>query len=539
MGLKDALRLKSFDSFELNVRATKTSKGDPPYLSVVQENLYPIREPMISVDQGGLAGQGGSGSAPLARTVNLASVRVAAVVGGDKGKKTGSSEAKGSGSKIVLYGSEHLSVEDEGVNADEEEGDDDGAGVRPQVSLKRGRTIFSKPDPNPKQLKKKKKLDFKTVVLDDDEADRVTGFSTAGGLLENLDAHLHGSKTPRDQPLGSGELVDMDSAHALEKYVPDWSLANKDRVMDALTAKMALFHLGTPAKHAYYRKMSGPELGNALMLNQAQSNSLVVETYKRWIESESNCRRFKREIASLKNEDNVRSKSKQELSSLRSQVDHLKEQVSEAKGVSKASQTSAAAAYEARDKAVHDLEDMKLKFEGLEKRLSNVEERSKAELKDMQSSYDQLLADYHRLINDKTEVERARDRAVESHLGAVSEMKDTLTRYDKEMVKLYGLSSELLLTKQWFLMDGVAWVVKLVHQSPELEKVVADLAAGGSARSAEEVLGYDEGAKDALDAAIKAFDDFHISVLDKVSELVNKPLLVIKQKSKLPIVKED
>ncbi|KAJ0781262.1 hypothetical protein HanPI659440_Chr06g0247301 [Helianthus annuus] len=201
MGLKDALRLKSFDSVELNVRATKTSKGDPPYLSVVQENLYPIREPMISVDQGGLAGQGGSGSAPLARTVNLASVRVAAVVGGDKGKKTGSSEAKGSGSKIVLYGSEHLSVEDEGVNAEEEEGDDDGAGVRPQVSLKRGRTIFSKPDPNPKQMKKKKKLDFKTVVLDDDEADRVTGFSTAGGLLENLDAHLHGSKTPRDQPV--------------------------------------------------------------------------------------------------------------------------------------------------------------------------------------------------------------------------------------------------------------------------------------------------------------------------------------------------
>ncbi|MFS8006764.1 hypothetical protein Hanom_Chr14g01252991 [Helianthus anomalus] len=77
--------------------------------------------------------------------------------------------------------------------------------------------------------------------------------------------------------------------------------------------------------------MSSPELGNALMLNQAQSNSLVVETYKRWVESESNCRKLEREITNLKNEDNVRSKTKQELSSLRSQFDRLKEQVSEAK----------------------------------------------------------------------------------------------------------------------------------------------------------------------------------------------------------------
>ncbi|MFS8027605.1 hypothetical protein Hanom_Chr16g01500681 [Helianthus anomalus] len=66
MGLKDALRLKTFDSIELDVRATKTPKGDPPYLSVVQENLYPIREPTVPVDQGGSAGQGGSGLAPSA-----------------------------------------------------------------------------------------------------------------------------------------------------------------------------------------------------------------------------------------------------------------------------------------------------------------------------------------------------------------------------------------------------------------------------------------------------------------------------------------
>ncbi|KAJ0914568.1 hypothetical protein HanPSC8_Chr06g0240071 [Helianthus annuus] len=289
--------------------------------------------------------------------------------------------------------------------------------------------------------------------------------------------------------------------------------------MDALSAKMALFHLGTPVEHAYYRKMSGPELVNALMLNQAQSNSLVVEAYKRWVEAESNCRRFKREVAFLKNEDNA----------------------------------SAEAAYEARDKAVRDSENLRLKFEELEKKLSEVEERNKAEQKEMQSTYDQLLADHIRLL----ELERARDRAVESYQTMIADAKDMLTRYDGEMVKLYSLVSKLMLTKQRFLTDGVAWVVKLVHQGPELEKVVADLvnsfnavgvndgikqgfkAAKESARSVEEVFGYDKGAKDALDAAIKAFDNFHISVLDKVSELVDEPLSVIKRKSELPIVKED
>ncbi|KAF5783422.1 hypothetical protein HanXRQr2_Chr11g0507761 [Helianthus annuus] len=510
MGLKDALRLKSFDSTELDVRATKTPKGDPPYLSVVQENLFPIREPTAPINQGGSAGQGGLGSAPSIRTVNVAPAQTAAVVGGDRGKEKVSHEAKGSDSKVVLYGSVHLSVEDEEVNVEGGDKGDDDVETRPQISLKRGRTTSSKADPNPK-TQKKKKLDFHTLTLDDDEADQATGFSTAGGLLDNLNANIHGGRTPRDRPVnipmsplsfggpstkviedihmpdplsckkiepspsGSGDAADMDSARALEKYVPEWSLVNKDRIVDALSTKMVLFHLGTLAEHAYYRKMGGPELGNALMLNQAQSNSLVVETYKRWVESESNCRRFEHEIANLKSEDNVRSKTKQELSSLRSQVDRLKEQVSEAKEVNKSSQASAAAAYEARDKALQDLEALKLKFGDIEKKLSDAEKRNKAVLKEMQTSYDQLLANHHRLISDKDEIERAHDRAIESHRTTIDEAKGMLTRCDGEMVDLYAQVLELMLTKQWFLADGIAWVVILVHQSPELEKVVADL----------------------------------------------------------------
>ncbi|MFS7995342.1 hypothetical protein Hanom_Chr12g01116831 [Helianthus anomalus] len=93
-------------------------------------------------------------------------------------------------------------------------------------------------------------------------------------------------------------------------------------------------------------------------------------------------------------------------------------------------------------------------------------------------------------------------------------------------------------------MDGVAWVVADLVNSVNAVGVNEGIkqgfkAAQDSVRSVEEVLGYDEGAKDVLDVAVKAFDNFHISVLDKVADLVNKPLSVIKQRSALPIVKED
>ncbi|KAJ0728685.1 hypothetical protein HanLR1_Chr07g0244441 [Helianthus annuus] len=600
MGLKEALRLKSFEAKELDIRATKTPKGDPPYLNVVQENLYQIREPEVLGNQGGSAGQGGSGSALVAQVVNVASAQVAEVVGSDKGKKTNSVGLKGSGSKFIIEDEGvHVSVEDEGVQAEEGEGDDDGdGGERPQASLKRRRTTSSKSGPKVKQMKTK--TSFKTITLDDDEDDLATDFSSAGGLMANLNAHLHGGRTPRDHlatgstsplsfgggntkvledvhmpdplsfkkiepsPSGLGDVGDMDSARALEKYILDLSLVNKDRIVDALSAKMALFHLGTPVEHAHYRKMSGLELANALMLNQAQSNSLVVETYKHWIESESSRCKLEREIAALKNEDNVRSKTKQELSSLRSQVDRLKGQVSEAKEVNKSSQASAAAAHEARDKALQDLETLKLKCADLEKHLADSEKRHAAELKEMKTSYDQLLAEHHCLMSvkfcsssDKDEVERARNRAIESHKATIDEAKGMLTHTDGEMVEVYAQVSELMLTKQWFLTEGVAWVVRLVHENPELEKVVADLvssvnavganegikqgfkAAQNSVRSTEEVPGYDVGAQDALNAAISAFDNFQISVLDKVADLVDKPLSVIKQRSELPIVKEE
>ncbi|MFS8022449.1 hypothetical protein Hanom_Chr16g01439561 [Helianthus anomalus] len=449
-GLKEALRLKSFDSTDFDVRATRTPKGDPLYLSVVQENLYQIREPTAPINQGGSSGQGGSGLAPMAQALNVVPTQAVVVTGSDKGKNVSSSGTKGSGSKIVIEDEGvHLSIEDEGAHAEGgAEGDDGGDDERPQVSLKRRRTASSKSDPCLK-LVKRKKMDFDTITLDDDEDERATGFSAAGGLLENSDAHLHGGRTPRDRPvnmptsplsfggpttkviedihmseplsfkriepspsgkpttgvasnvsrssphpidggdsvsssplcyktkavflsreLGSGDVGDMDLARALEKYIPEWSLVNKYRIVDALSAKMALFHLGTPTEHAHYRKMSGPEpeLGNALMLNQAQSNSLLVETYKRWVEAESNCHKFEREIANLKSGDNVRAKTKQELSSLRSQVDRLKEQVSKAKEINKSSQASAAVAYEARDKALQDPEAHKLRFGDLEKK---------------------------------------------------------------------------------------------------------------------------------------------------------------------------
>ncbi|MFS8027528.1 hypothetical protein Hanom_Chr16g01499721 [Helianthus anomalus] len=522
MGLKDALRLKSFDSTELDVRATKIPKGDLPYLSVVQENLFRLEYK------------------------SLRPIKVVQLV---RGFGFGSFNSNGecSSCSSSCGGSVHLSVEDKEANVEGgDEGDDD-VEARPQISLKRGRTTSSKADPNPKTLKKKK-LDFKTITLDDDEVNQVTGFSTAGGLLENFDAHLHGGRTPRDRPvniptssLSFGgpatkvfEDIHMPDPLSFKKIEPSPSgkpttgvTSNVSRpspqpINGGDSASSSSLWYETEVVFIFR------ELGSVTRQTWTLLMLWRIETYKRWVESESNCRRYEREIASLKNEESIRSKTKQEISTLRSQVDRLKEQVSEVKEVSKASQASAAAAYEARDKAIHDLEDLKLKFGELEKKLADVEKRGKAELKQMQTSYDQLLVDHHRLINDKGELERARDRAIELHRATIDEAKSMLTRCDGEMVEI-----------------------------PELEKVVADLvnsvnavgvnegikqgfqAAKDSVHSAEEVLGYDKGAKDVLDAVIKAFDNFHISVLGKVTDLVDKPLSVIKQRSELPIVKED
>ncbi|KAM0029415.1 hypothetical protein Hdeb2414_s0018g00525431 [Helianthus debilis subsp. tardiflorus] len=95
MGLKEALRLKSFDSKELDIRATRTPKGYPPYLNLVKENLYQIREPEAPDNQGGSSGQGGSGSAPVIRTVDTVPAQAVVVVCSDKGKKTSSGGRRG------------------------------------------------------------------------------------------------------------------------------------------------------------------------------------------------------------------------------------------------------------------------------------------------------------------------------------------------------------------------------------------------------------------------------------------------------------
>ncbi|KAJ0816842.1 hypothetical protein HanPI659440_Chr00c10g0722721 [Helianthus annuus] len=203
MGLKEALRLKSFDLKELDIRATKTPKGDPPYLSIVQGNLYQIRVPEAPDNQGG------SGSAPVAQTANVVPAQAVVVVDDAEGNKTGLIGTKGSGSKIVIEDEGvHLSVGDEeapaggekgdGDDKDEDEEDEEGEKEHPQVSFKRKWAVSTKSDPKLKQVNRKK-TEFKTITLDDD--DHVTEFSTARGILENLDAHLHGGRTPRDRPV--------------------------------------------------------------------------------------------------------------------------------------------------------------------------------------------------------------------------------------------------------------------------------------------------------------------------------------------------
>ncbi|MFS7994973.1 hypothetical protein Hanom_Chr12g01112441 [Helianthus anomalus] len=95
----DPLRLKSFDSKEFDIRATRTPKG-------------------------GSAGQGGSGFALITQVSNVVPAQTAVVTGSDKGKGVTSSGTKGSGSKFIIEDEGvRVSVEDKGVHA---EGDEEG-----------------------------------------------------------------------------------------------------------------------------------------------------------------------------------------------------------------------------------------------------------------------------------------------------------------------------------------------------------------------------------------------------------------------------
>ncbi|KAF5762643.1 hypothetical protein HanPI659440_Chr15g0575721 [Helianthus annuus] len=124
------------------------------------------------------------------------------MVAGEKGKTADSGDAQGSqegGSKVILVGSEHLSIEDEDLVGR-------GADVifQPQDSLKRRHKQSSKSDLNPKEPKKPRFVYVTNqVALLEDESDHAPAFSASGALLDNLPAHLTGGKILRDRPYTS------------------------------------------------------------------------------------------------------------------------------------------------------------------------------------------------------------------------------------------------------------------------------------------------------------------------------------------------
>ncbi|MFS8016495.1 hypothetical protein Hanom_Chr15g01369351 [Helianthus anomalus] len=178
MSLKDALRLKSIKVPEFEIRASKTE--GKPYLEVVNK---------------------GSGSNPPEKVVNVSTIRSASVVVSDKGKYLGAGGAQGSqeggsAGKFILYGSEHLSVEDEGLL-------DEGVEVTFQTkeSFKGRHKRMSKAGPNPQQFKTPKSvLVSRQEVIPEDDLDRCPAFSASRGLLENLAPHLTEGKLLRYQP---------------------------------------------------------------------------------------------------------------------------------------------------------------------------------------------------------------------------------------------------------------------------------------------------------------------------------------------------
>uniref|UniRef100_A0A251RPF2 Transposase (putative) gypsy type domain-containing protein n=1 Tax=Helianthus annuus TaxID=4232 RepID=A0A251RPF2_HELAN len=186
--------------------------------------------------------------------------------------------------------------------------------------------------------------------------------------------------------------MEIDPVTAEEKFIPDWDIRNKDTVMDTLTARTMLFNINTPIDHVRSRKMKNPDLGVAVLTNQAQSNIFVTELYRRWIEAESVRENLEKEIRSLKRKVQRSPEVEKKIAQLTQDLRTQQEKVNSLTAQNQSSQAAAAAAAEDRDKISSEFkvfsESMKQKDEEHKMVLAKMEESlNKARL-----AYESMMA---------------------------------------------------------------------------------------------------------------------------------------------------
>ncbi|KAM0027457.1 hypothetical protein Hdeb2414_s0019g00540451 [Helianthus debilis subsp. tardiflorus] len=222
--------------------------------------------------------------------------------------------------------------------------------------------------------------------------------------------------------------MEIDSATAEKKFVPDWDIRNKDSVMDEL----------------------------------AQSNVLVTELYRRWVEAESVKENLEKEARSLKRKIQRTPESEKKIAQLTLDLQAQQEKVKCLTTQNQSSLAAAASAAEDRDRIAAELKDFS---ESMKKK----DEEHKAVLAKMEESSTNARLAYANMM-----AERDALKTGEADLKAqIEAMKGREEEIKAENAALKAKVEDLQATKAWMLSEGSKLLAKNIHKGPEMTADVA------------------------------------------------------------------
>ncbi|KAJ0529625.1 hypothetical protein HanHA89_Chr10g0380031 [Helianthus annuus] len=323
--------------------------------------------------------------------------------------------------------------------------------------------------------------------------------------------------------------MEIDPAMAEDKFIPEWDIRNKDSVMDELVARTLLFNINTPLDHAKSRKMKNPDLGAAVLTNQAQSNIFVTELYRRWVEAESVRENLERETRSLKRKIQKSPDAEKRITQLTQDLQVQQEKVKSLIAQNQSSQAAAASAAEDRDRISAELKNFS-------ESMKQKDDQHKEVMAKMEASFENARIAYANMMAGEADLK-----------AQIEEMKVHEEEIEAENVSLMAKVEELQATKTWMLLEGAKLLAKNIHKGPEMNAAVAAINNAMSAVGVNSGLhsGYvhalkkktpyadvpllNRNAKEELDAAIACFDSLAFPVVEDLIKLVNEPLSEIKK----------
>ncbi|MFS7980466.1 hypothetical protein Hanom_Chr10g00939791 [Helianthus anomalus] len=318
--------------------------------------------------------------------------------------------------------------------------------------------------------------------------------------------------------------MEIDPATAEEKFVPDWNIRNKDSVMDELVARTFLFNISTPLDHARSRKMKNQDLGAMVLSNQAQSNVLVMELYRRWIKAESVRKNLEKETLSLKRKIRRSPDTEKKIAQLTRDLQFQQEKVKSLTAQSQSSQAAAASAVEDRDRIAAELKSFS---EPMRKK----DEEHKEVLAKMEESFANARLAYANMMAGEADLK-----------AQIEDMKGHEEEIKVENAAFKAKVEDLQATKAWMLSEGAKLLAKNIHKGPEMTAAVVAVNNAMSAVGVNSGLhnGYlhalkkktpyadvpllNRKAAEELNAAVSSFDSLTFPVIEDLPKLVDEPL---------------